>query len=217
MKKLALVVSIFLIGIGIKAQGTLPVSFSIRVGANVSNSTWDVKSDNVDKKGKIGFQVGVMAEYTFPTPFQLQTGLFLTTKGAKLKMTDTEESGETTNIDQTLNQMYLEIPISAAYKMYISNNTCLFFNLGPYIAYGIGGKNKIKTRINNEAETETKEDTFGDKGLKKFDLGLVGGVGMEFGRIIVSLNCELGLKNLSNSDDYKYKNVTSLATLGYRF
>jgi len=181
--------------------------------------------DFIDKKAKIGFQAGIMAEYALTTPFYLQTGLFLNTKGTKLKMTDETigGSGGTIHMNQTLNQMYLQMPVYAVYKMYITYNTCVFFNLGPYIAYGIGGKNKIKTSVNNEAEVVTEDDTFGSSGelsygyLKKFDFGLSGGVGAEIGRIIIGLSSEFGLTNISNNDNYKYKNVTSYLTVGYKF
>ncbi len=226
MKKFILIAFILFITTSLFAQYSPSLNFSIRAGVNVSNSTWDVESDFVNKKGKIGFQAGIMLEYSLANnPFDLHTGLFLTTKGAKLKIEDQiiGGTGGTVYRNQTLNQMYLEMPIFAVYKMYISNSTCVYFNLGPYVAYGIGGKNKIKISEANKPETLTEEDTFGKSGntiygsLKKFDFGIGGGVGMEVGRIIIGLSCELGLTDLSNNDSYKYKNVSSLATLGYRF
>lgn len=225
MKRLTLITFILFTAISLFAQYSPSINFSIRVGVNASNSTWNVKSDFVNKKAKIGFQGGVMIEYSFPTPFELQTGLFLVTKGAKLKIEDNVVGGTGGAFyrNQTLNQMYLEMPIFAVYKMYISNSTCVYFNLGPYAAYGIGGKNKEKITGNTQAPEAPDEDTFGKSGgytygnLKKFDFGIGGGVGVEVDRIIIGVGCEFGLINLSNTDSYKYKNVSSLATLGYRF
>ncbi|MDR1707999.1 MAG: PorT family protein [Prevotella sp.] len=226
MKRFTLIAFILFTTISLFAQYSPSLNLSIRAGANVSNSTWDIESDFVNKKGKIGFQGGVMLEYSLPNnPFDLQTGLFLTTKGAKLKTEDNiiGGTGGAFYRNRTLNQMYLEMPVFAVYKMYMSNSTCVYFNLGPYIAYGIGGKNKEKITGNTQIKETPEEDTFGksDKltygNLKKFDFGIGGGVGMEVGRIIVGLSCELGLTNLSNNNSYKYKNVSSLATLGYKF
>ena len=226
MKRFTLIAFILFVTINLFAQYSPSLNFSIRAGANISNSTWDVESDFINKKEKIGFQGGVMLEYSLPNnPFDLQTGLFFTTKGAKLEIEDfLLGRGEgTVYRNQTLNQMYLEMPIFAVYKMYMSNSTCVYFNLGPYIAYGIGGKNKEVITGSTQKEETTEEDTFGksDKltygNLKKFDFGIGGGVGMEIGRIIIGLSCELGLTDLSNNDSYKYKNISSLVTLGYKF
>jgi hypothetical protein len=225
MKRFTLIIFILFATISLFAQHSPSLNFSIRAGVNVSNSTWNVETDFIDKKAKIGFQGGIMIEYSLPNPFDLHTGLFLTTKGAKLKTEDflIGENGGTVYRNQTLNQMYLEMPVFAVYKMYMSNSTCVYFNLGPYIAYGIGGKNKEKITGSIQKGETIEEDTFGksDKltygNLKKFDFGIGGGVGMEVGRIIIGLSCELGLMNLSNDNSYKYKNVSSLATLGYKF
>lgn len=226
MKRFTLIALILFTTISLFAQYSPSLNFSIRAGANVSNSTWDVESDVINKKGRIGFQAGIMLEYSLPNnPFDLQTGLFLTTKGAKLKTEDflIGGSGGTVYRNQTLNQMYLEMPIFAVYKMYMSNSTCVYFNLGPYIAYGVGGKNKEIITGSSQGEETIEEDTFdkSDKltygNLKKFDFGIGGGVGMEVGRVIIGLSCELGLTNLSNDNSYKYKNISSLATLGYKF
>lgn len=225
MKRSTLITFILFATISLFAQYSPSLNFSIRAGVNVSNSTWNVETDFINKKGKIGFQGGIMIEYSLSNPFDLHTGLFLTTKGAKLKIEDNMVGGTggTVYRDRTLNQMYLEMPVFAVYKMYMSNSTCVYFNLGPYIAYGIGGKNKEKITGNTQIEETTEEDTFGKSenstygNLKKFDFGIGGGVGMEVGRIIIGLSCELGLTDLSNNNSYKYKNVSSLATLGYKF
>ncbi len=224
MKKFTLIAFILSTTISLSAQYSSSLNISIRAGVNASSSTWNFDSDYINKKGKIGFQGGVMLEYSFLSPFDLQTGLFFTTKGARLKTEEQITGGTVSTIykNQTLNQMYLEMPIFAVYKMYLSNSTCVYFNLGPYIAYGIGGKNKEEI-IEGTQKEETTEDTFGESdgltygNLKKFDFGIGGGVGMEVGRIIITLNCELGLANLSNNESYSYRNVSSLATLGYRF
>lgn len=222
MKKAAVLILVLLSSTTIWSQSTLPVRFSIRAGVNVSNSTWDINSELADKKFKMGFQVGVMADYTFPTPFGLQSGLFLTTKGAKLNAIDKLNS-ESLNQNQTLNQIYLEMPIYATYKMYVTRYTCIFFNLGPYLAYGIGGNNKVNTKLSDGNDVSAKFDTFGKSedikygNLKKFDFGLGGGVGFETGHLIFSLTCELGLANLSRNDLYGYKNISSLFGIGYQF
>lgn len=184
----------------------LPLTWSVKAGINLSNSSLDVES-GLDKKAKVGFQVGVAADYVIADGFCLQSGLFFTTKGSKY-----EEKADNEKATVTFNQLYLQLPVMAAYKIPVAPGIRIAFNAGPYLAYGIGGK--IKTKITGESDE--KEDTFGDPGLKRFDFGLGAGVGAEFDRILVNLNYELGLVDISRGSS-EYKNRNASLTVGYRF
>ena len=77
--KLTLVALIAFSSTSLFAQS--PVKFGIDAGVNLSNSSLD--DSGVDKKAKVGFQIGVVAEYEFAPDFFLQSGLSFTTKGSK--------------------------------------------------------------------------------------------------------------------------------------
>lgn len=203
------------LALNVSAQG-LP-KFGVEAGVNLSNSSWDL--DPLDKKAKVGFQVGITADYAFTEEWHLQSGLSFTTKGAKVEGRVVED-GSMFDGKITVNQSYLQLPIYAAYKLEVAPGTKIVFNAGPYLAYGVGGKTKVSGDVailDQVATGSGKVDTFGSDGmLNRFDFGLGAGVGAEFGNIVATIRYELGLTNVGK-DDLDYKNRNAALTLGYRF
>jgi len=176
-----------------------PVSFGVKAGMNLS------EIQKLDDDIKVGFNVGVTAELSLPGSFYLMSGLEFTTKGAKGK--DRAVDGITSKA--TYNAMYLQLPIHAGYKLGIAPGTKLVFRVGPYLAYGIGGK------IKWDAKELGKEDFFDDY-TNKFDFGIGGSVGVEFlNKINVSLAADQGLTKVFK--DTKTKNRAAYINVGYRF
>lgn len=168
--------------------------WNVKAGMNISN--YYGESDGPD--AKIGFKVGGGFEYAFSDVWALQPSLFLSTKGAK-------------EGDYSVNAMYLELPVMAAARFQVADNTNIVVNAGPYFAYGVGGKMKQDLGSGVDARI----DAFGSDRLKRFDAGLGVGAAAEFGHIIVGLDGQLGL-----IDVYKYassKNINFSITVGYKF
>lgn len=220
MKKfytLGLTVCLSLLGLSVSAQDS-PLTWGIKAGVNLSNAS--IKDHSGDMKARVGFQVGVTLDYAITNDFYFQSGLSFTTKGAKNEYEFIpQDTGHKEKSTKKINQMYLQLPIMAAYKLEVAPDTKIVFNAGPYFAYGIGGK--IKTDI-VETDSEgnlgkNKFDTFSDNRLKRFDFGLGAGVGAEFGQIVVGLNYELGLANIADWQGGSYKNRNASLTLGYKF
>ena len=136
--------------------------------------------------------------YAFNDTWSLQPSLFLTSKGAK-------KDGN------SINAMYLELPVMAAARFNVADNTNLVVNAGPYFACGIAGKTKFD--LGND--TERKVDTFGDDALKRFDAGLGVGVALEFGRIIAGLDGQFGLVDVQKFGNPKNMNFSIV--VGYKF
>ena len=112
----------------------------------------------------------------------------------------------------SINAMYLELPVMAAARFNVADNTNIVVNAGPYLACGIAGKTKID--LGND--TERKYDTFGDDALKRFDAGLGVGVALELGKVIVGLDGQFGLvdvEKIGNPKKYKtfllYQDINS--------
>lgn len=186
MKKSALFILFALISVAGFSQIT---GWNAKVGMNISNYTGDA-----DLNAKIGFKLGGGFEYAFDNTWSLQPSLFLSTKGAK-------KDGN------SINAMYLELPVMAAARFNVADNTNIVVNAGPYLACGIAGKTKID--LGND--TERKYDTFGDDALKRFDAGLGVGVALELGKVIVGLDGQFGLV------DGRGNIVGFLLSHGYRF
>ena len=173
------------------------VSWNAKAGLNLSNWTG---GDSEGTDAKLGFKVGVGMEYAFDNIWSLQPSLFFSTKGTKYS-----ESG----FKMTVNQMYLELPVNMQARVHIEGDTNLLFSAGPYIAYGIGGK--ISSNI-----TSNDTDTFGNDGLDEFDAGVGFGVGLEFGKVLVGLDGQVGLTKLKDVEGAA-KNINFSVTLGYKF
>jgi len=198
--------------------------FGVRVGGDLYTSTLKGAS----KKVMPGYLVGLTMQYELgeETTF-LQTEVSFATKGTVLKGTQSIEGGGTNAWTQRFNLQYIQVPVMIAYKLKIDTDFHLYFRGGIYGAYGIGGKTTFKTKYKGVdlEDTENKQDSFGDNGLKKFDLGVRFGSGLEFEKFTVGIDFEYGFLDLSrgNSDlstlleegNFRNKGVT--LSVGYKF
>ena len=180
MKKSVLFVLFALISVAGFSQIT---GWNAKVGMNFSNYTGDL-----DLNAKVGFKLGGGFEYAFNDTWSLQPSLFLTSKGAK-------KDGN------SINAMYLELPVMAAARFNVADNTNLVVNAGPKFDLG--------------NDTERKVDTFGDDALKRFDAGLGVGVALEFGKIIAGLEGQFGLVDVQKVGNPKNMNFSIV--VGYKF
>lgn len=169
-----------------------PLTFGIKAGVNYSDFSGDVKGT----KRVFKYQFGVTVDYELVGNMYFQSGLEFLTKGSKIKSSNAK-----------YNPMYLQVPLHLAYKYEIAPATKLVVSVGPYLAYGIGGKMK----------TGTKTDFFGKDKFKRFDFGLGAGLGLEFGKIVVIGGYDFGLTNISDVKGTKVRNGNAYLTLGYRF
>lgn len=223
-RKLLLMIFLSLSSIFIYAQDS-PFQFGVKGGGNLFGTSMDIK-DYADKKIKIGYLVGLSAEYEFTDNFYLQSGIYFITKGVKLKG-DIGSSTEKKHWKQTFNMQYLELPLLATYKIEMVSDTKVFFNAGPYVSYGIGGKTSILNDYVNLDNTVVKEklDIFGDNRMKEFDFGLKFGIGLEFEKFTFEWSYEFGLVDVEHKNnelnsllnDNHYKNKGILLLVGYKF
>lgn len=183
--------------------GFSQVKWDARVGMNFSNVT---KADNT--KALPGFQLGVGMDYGFSENWSLQSGLMISSKGYKYDYKD-----EYYNESHKARPIYLDIPILAAYKFNISDNTKFVINAGPYLAIGLGGKVKYDG-------VDESDKVFGDDGWNRFDLGIQYGIGLEISdHYLVNLTGQNGFICPWDTEDGedKPKNMTFSIGVGYRF
>ena len=199
MKKLAFLILLSLVTLGVSAQSNLKWN----VNAGVGMASW--YGDDADgADAKFAYKVGIGLEVPFANTnvWSFQTGLNFISKGAK----GAGFSDDWDVIDVTVNQLYLELPLMVGARIHTASNFDLLFKGGPYLAYGVGGKTKGGS---------VKVDTFGDDGLKRFDAGLGLGVAFEFDRIVVGVETGTSFtKIVSGVGAY---NLSALATIGYKF
>lgn len=192
--KLTLIIAMIAVVSAVSAQ----VDFGVKGGINMSNFSG---LDN--NKAKIGFNIGVSADYDFAPNMGIQSGLFVTTKGYKHKGDVSEYSD---------NLVYLQLPVHFVYKIDVTPGTRVFLHGGPYAAYGVGGSRTIKL---GSLEGSSKK-VFGSSGkYDAFDAGLGIGAGVELGRLFFDLGWDFGLIDIAKVGDVKNQN--SYLSVGYKF
>lgn len=179
--------------------GFSQVKWDARVGMNFSNMT---KAEGT--KALPGFNLGVGMDYGFSENWSLQSGLMISSKGYKIKDYSKDRP------------IYLDIPILAAYKFNISDNTKFVINAGPYLAFGLGGKCKFDEGGDYKL---FKGEDGEDAEYSRFDLGIQYGIGLEIGEhYLVNLTGQNGFICPFDIDEGdKPKNMTFSIGVGYRF
>lgn len=230
MKKTATLLGAFALSL-LSFQGFSQFKIGVKAGMNVSTFGGVEMKDSEDEKfykdglgSKLGYQVGVAADYGFTDKLSLQTGLMWTNKGTKFEIIE-EDDDFKAELKSTISLNYLEIPINLAYK--ISN---FQIHAGPYVAFGVGGKSETESSFTFMGETETdtdksdvkfkntvEESDFDKDNVDYFralDFGLNLGVGYMAGPVLLGATYSLGLSNTTpdadidgyNADDNVFKN-----------
>lgn len=178
--------------------------------AGFSQMTWNAKVgmsmtnlSNTDADMKVGYTVGVGLDYQFTDMWYLQSGLNITGKGAKAG-------------DLKIKTHYLEIPVLAAAKFDVSDNMKFVVNAGPYLAFGMGGKLE---EGDTSMKVFSKEDGMEEALMKRFDLGLQYGVGLELSdKYLINLTGQYGFIDPFKGDGGESShNIAFMIGVGYRF
>ena len=187
------------------------IKFGVKGGLNYANML-DKNNNRTysdDYQAKIGFNLGVTAEYSISEKFAIEPGLLFSTKGYKL-----ENSG----ITGSVNLNYLEVPINAIYKIEFSNAKILII-AGPYLGYAVSGKMKASEPVLGVNEDSKEQKVVIGTDIKPLDFGLNIGAGVEIKDITVSLQYGYGLANLSihSESETELKNRVLGISIGYKF
>lgn len=184
------------------------VRFGLRAGLNMSTLSLVEDNHTYTTDSRTAWHVGAIVDIPLMQSLYVQSGLYFMNKGGK----ETEEE----DYKLTYSPMYLEIPVLASYRYDFGSAAQLQINVGPYFAYGVGGK--VKEEYDGE---EDSEDFFHEDNAKKFDCGLQFGAGVTFAsHYYLGFAYDLGLSNIaknSGDSDGKIKNRSWMISLGYTF
>ena len=196
-REILFITVLFLTAMSINAQEK-KITFGVKAGLNLSNITSDKRNYN-NTKTKSGFHGGITLDYAFTPQWYLLTGLEYTSKGVKIELSTR---------DQDVTAAYVQLPVSAGFKLQASDDIAVLVGAGFYFAYGIHGKIK---------QGSFEQDTFSDVALKKFDSGVNIGASLEWQKLCFGLGSELGFVNImqKNNNEAKTRNFTLSA--GYKF
>lgn len=206
--------------------------FSWNVKAGVSLFSFR-RPDGLDER--TGFSAGVGAEYNFSRHWAIQSGLMVTSKGATAEYdgySPLSSSTEPISYKAKIAPIYLDIPILAAFKMDVSNHVKFVINIGPYLAVGMGGKYELTNKGGHKGESHNPFKSYSslaeaknkDALLKRFDIGIQGGIGFEIWKhYLVNASFQHGFMEpvkggtLYAGDTEKHYPIGGILTVGYRF
>ncbi|MCM1219869.1 MAG: PorT family protein [Lachnospiraceae bacterium] len=176
----------------IAANAQVEAGFRQGVRVNLGASNVSGEGD----KMTFGYGLGWVAEYNFSPKFYVQSGLGLENIAHK-------EEG----ISGTINAYYLQLPIHAGYRFELGETNSLFVQAGPTLGVGLFGS---KVDFGGGDEINYFDVA------KRFDLGLGGKVGVEFGKFQVSVGANYGVLQAVKEVD-GYHNLTVNAGFTYFF
>lgn len=186
------------------AQEKSKMSFGILGGVNFQNLNGKLSSgDKLKNDMLLGFHGGVNVQIPIAPEFYFQPGLMFAVKGAK--NTTTILGSEITD-EIKLN--YIEMPLNLVYKGALGNGF-IMLGFGPYVAYGISGKQVIQ---GNSLSYERGVD------YNAFDAGgnIFAGYEMSSG-IFLQLDTQFGMLDIDPDENRTAKNTGFGLSLGYRF
>ncbi len=202
MKRIALLIVTLLVSLNFYAQlwdNAKPdqrFTFGVRAGINLSTIIPDGNDyyDYPKFKSKLQFHAGVTANLNVINSFAVETGLLFSQKGADMDST----SGW---MNYKVYIQYLQIPIMAKAKLYISPTINIQLKAGPYFSFKLSDPDESLGGSHLE--------------LKSIDYGLAFGGGVSIRKIYVGAQYELALSDLGWYKDRKNRCLS--ISVGYDF
>ncbi len=198
MKKILLICLSLVLVTAVNAQ----TRWGVKAGANMSKLTGDIEGEKLGW----GFHGGLMLEHAFGTSgFAIQPELLYMQANSSTEVTSLEDI-RTADASITFNQ--LQLPINLKYSFGLEHLK-LFALAGPYLSYALSG----------DIEGVDLFDKIGDEdaAMKRFDLGVGIGIGVEISRFSLTISDQFGMLNTSNYDDTNIKSNNVMFSLGFFF
>jgi len=210
MKKLLITAVALIVATGAFAQQEM--GFGLKAGVNFPKYNISGNGNSITSDAATNFHITAFLDAPITENwFYVQPGISLQGKGAKLRE---DNFGE-----YTQNTMWIEVPVNFVAKFPTATAGSFFLGAGPYVAFGISGKNKWEG--DNGTVTQDMDFEFGKDGdLKSTDFGLNFIGGFEFSNgLMIHGGYGLGLTNLApelEGSDYKQTNRVWTVGLGFR-
>lgn len=145
-----------------KEKSSEKITVGFRVGLNINGMRNNIHNNDVSKifsdqpyivdvHNKAGLNFGVSVDIPILKNLWVNTGAYYSSSGAKFTFRqDNSKVVEGTYLDDysaNVTMHNVRIPVQASYRYNINNNFQLQVNLGPYFAYGFGGKAYIHNDV----------------------------------------------------------------------
>lgn len=189
MKKLLFICVGLMMGTVAFAQ-TSSLGFGLKAGVNFPKYNFSGSNSNFETNSSTNFHVTGFLDAPLGRNFSVQPGISLQGKGGELL------SSSVGTVSQ--NTMWLEVPVNFVAKVPMGNSN-FFIGAGPYIGFGLSGKNKYDSDWGSAEE----EFEFGSNGtLKSTDFGVNFIAGFHLGQgFLIHAGYGLGLSDIRASNN----------------
>jgi hypothetical protein len=172
-------------------------------GVNMAQITGDNVYD--DTSARFGIAGGVALRWPIAGAASLQPELNFAQKGMKLEDTPGISEDVTYEVD------YLEVPVLVRLELPPAAGVSPAVFLGPALGIELSEQLRVKSGLFQGTDSRSE--------LEDFDLGVVGGIGFEFGpeptRLVVDLRTQVGVINLYEVPDQQtIRNLDIRLSLG---
>jgi Outer membrane protein beta-barrel domain len=189
-----------------KTENDKKFHFGIKAGVNVSN-VYDTKGEDFVAKAKAGAALGAFVQIPLGKIIGIQPEILYSQKGFK---GTGKILGNAYSYTRTTD--YLDIPILLSIKPV----EMLTVVAGPQYSFLVREKNVFE----NTLFTSIQEQEFKNDNIRKNTLCFLGGVDVNFDKIILSARAGWDVQNNAGdgtNNTPRYKNVWYQATIGLRF
>lgn len=199
------------------------VRLGLTGGLNLAKLRYEPRDEfagSPDENTRASYRIGGIIDIAMSSPFAVQTGVLIMGKGGKSQF-GSSSGGYT----RTMSPAYLEIPADVLFKPNITRGLRLYMGLGPYVAFGIGGKSKYTGNVPAGSFTDNHRLHFGkqaDDDMKKRDIGGNALAGFEFNSgFLLGVSYGLSFTNNAPSENLNgpriLRNKVFGISMGYLF
>ena len=203
MRLCSIIVAMTVLAGGAASAQEQPAAVGVKAGMNFANLNFEGDGATVNLDQRKGFVGGLFVVWPATGRVALQTEALYSQKGAQM-----EEDGASGKIKLD----YVDVPVLARFSSPVSGGTSFHVFAGPSFNFRVSAK--AESSFEDEEENEDIDDD-----VERFDLGLVAGAGLEFGRFVLDGRYTWGLSNINKdeADDVKIKNHVFAVMAGIRF
>jgi hypothetical protein len=176
------------------------VRFAPLAGIGATNMSWEQNRSEMNSKVRVGYTMGVLAEFAINRNVYFQPGIAFSGKGYRFSY----DVNSPVEKKQSIN--YIDIPLNIKFSRTHDMTDMSLFG-GPYVSYGLWGKNKT---FKSGVSPEVVDARFGhDKVLDDYirlDAGLNIGISIEMLNFQYILQYGIGFINISPKENEYMRN-----------
>ena len=173
---------------------------------------------DLNTRADFGYNVGLTYDYAINDRLGLQVAGLISKKGYRANV---DLLGSIVRGFVDIDLMNIDIPLQLKYNMDMANDKKFFLSAGPYVSYGFSAKETMGVKVLGLGGGIESDLIWGGTTdlINRTDYGLVGGLGVDLGKVDLGLQYRFGLANLNpiDIDGAELRQQTLSMNVGYKF